>query len=287
MTRIIISLVPQILEHISKEIQERFPNLQVEPPMDHTRMKHYFDHVMGTVDDPYDLVVSGYPRAMLRALQAGNGEAYGNMPADLPEMRGELLEAGFAEPSPKLKVICLFQLVLVYGTVLEKPLTAWRDLCREDLANKVVIPPPDTPVPDFFQCLMENMAGDQAGMLLSRVRKRLYPWEINQAIAAGEYLAGLNIPLLAQKSQGGKVAMAWPQEGAAAQPTCAMLKKDAQQEAVDALYYLLSRQAQTYLSLVGEYCPVLSQAPLYEAMKQSGGKMWFAGWDQHLKMGDY
>jgi hypothetical protein len=287
MTKVFISLVPHILEHISLEIQKRFPSVQVEPPLDHTRMKHYFDNLMGTENDPYDLVVSGYPRAMMRALQPGYGDYYTEMPHDLPGMRKELVEVGLEEPSSKLKVICLFQLILVYNSALEQPVKAWRDLCRQDLRGKVVIPPPDTPVPDFFHCLMRNMAGDNARDLLETVNQRLYPWDINQALVNREYLAGLNIPLLAKQSHGGKVAMAWPQEGAAAQPTCAMLKKDAHEDALGVLHYLLSSEAQTYLSLTGEYCPVIPQAPLFEAMLQNQGRMWFAGWDAHLKLGDY
>lgn len=155
--------------------------------------------------------------------------------------------------------------VLAYNTTsVDKPLTSWNDLYREDLKGKMAMASPNysgaafltlaTIVDnddlgwDFYQSLQDNDVKFEQGN-----------GALANKVATGEYHAVSIVDFMAlnAKNEGSPVEVVWPEEGAVIIPTPVGIMKDTDvvEESKMVLDYLLSEDAQTMFKDQG-YIPV-------------------------------
>ena len=245
----------------------------------------YFSEKIAAKAHIPDLIVTPYPQALLYAFPPEACELFAPVPEDLPPMRPDLAQHGLAEPSPYLRVVTVFPLVLACHTASTPTPRSWRDLCDDRLRGSIVLPPDDTPVPAIYRHYMRHVYGDAAAPALEVASPGLNPQDINRAVDEGRYAVGVFIPAFGRSFRGGGACMVWPEDGALAIPLFAMLRRDASEDAVRLLRFLLSLEYQEFLSLSGLHIAVHPDAEYFEEMAAADGRLLWAGWDHQREIG--
>ncbi len=139
-------------------------------------------------------------------------------------------------------MVAAVTLMIIYHKRVDPPPQGWTDLCREDLAGEVVIPPYNTPAPALYVHCMGSLFGEKGKTAAARAHAKLFPQDINQYVDAGVYKAGMVFPALARTFRLGMARAVWLREGAVVIPLLAFLKHGAGKEAVRALHALFSEK---------------------------------------------
>jgi len=175
---------------------------------------------------------------------------------EISPMRPELVERGFADPSGCFIPLCFIPIVIIYNRTLPDPPTSWADLCDERWHGRI-----GAPFLDMFRRLMlvygnGLFAADAVAQLVANTVFEGMPLEINMWVDSGKLDIGIVGLPFSRASRGGNVAMCWPQEGAFCLPEVMLVKKDASRDALAVAKYLLSAEAQRYISDIGVLIPV-------------------------------
>ncbi len=139
-------------------------------------------------------------------------------------------------------MVAAVTLMIIYHKRVDPPPQGWTDLCREDLAGEVVIPPYNTPAPALYVHCMGSLFGEKGKTAAARAHAKLFPQDINQYVDAGVYKAGMVFPALARTFRLGMARAVWLREGAVVIPLLAFLKHGAGKEAVRALHALFRKK---------------------------------------------
>lgn len=279
-----LALPPNIARQVLSEIQTAFPDTALHPLQNHDEMADFFQTGFGKPELTADLTLTAYPSALARAVRYDH--VFAPMPPDLPVMRRELADAGLKEPFPFVRVAAAVTLMIIYHKSVDPPPEGWADLCREDLAGEVLIPPHNTPAPALYAHYLENLFGEKGKTAAARAHAKLFPQDINQYVDAGVYKAGMVFPAFARTFRLGMARAVWPREGAVVIPLLAFLKHGAGKEAVEVLHTLFSRKIQTIIAENGLFCPVLEKVPLFSEMQQNNAMLLWSGWDNYMALGD-
>jgi ABC-type Fe3+ transport system substrate-binding protein len=279
-----LALPPNIARQVLSEIQTAFPGAALHPPQNHDEMADFFQNRFGEPEKTADLTLTAYPSALARAVRYEH--VFATMPPDLPVMRRELMDTGLKEPFPFVRVAAAVTLMIIYHKSVDPSPEGWADLCREDLAGDVVIPPHNTPAPALYAHYLEKLVGEIGKKAAARAHAKLFPQDINKYVDAGVYKAGMVFPAFARTFRLGMAGAVWPKEGAVVIPLLAFLKKGAGKDAVRALHALFSRKNQTIIAENGLFCPVLEKVPLFSEMQHNNSRLLWSGWDDYMALGD-
>jgi ABC-type Fe3+ transport system substrate-binding protein len=279
-----LALPPNIARQVVAEIQTAFPGATLHPPQNHDEMADFFETGFGEPEKTADLTVTAYPSALSRA--ARYEHVFAPMPRDLPGMRRELTDAGLKEPFPFVRVAAAVTLMIIYHKSVAPPPQGWADLCREDLAGEVVIPPHNTPAPALYAHYLEKLFGEKGKNAAARADAKLFPQDINKYVDAGVYKAGMVFPAFARTFRLGMTRAVWPKEGAVVIPLLVFLKQGAGKDAAGVLHALFSQKIQTIIAENGLFCPVLEAVPLFSEMKDNNSMLLWSGWDNYMALGN-
>lgn len=283
--KIHLAIPPNIVRTAADEIRAAFPDAVVLPPQTHDEMDHFFGNVFGCPDDTADLTVTAYPSAYARVRNPAFHPEFDDMPADLPTMRPELADADLIEPCTRIKVIGVVPLLIIHHRDVVPAPKGWSDLCRKDIAERMVIPPVNTPAPAIYAAALTRLCGEKGKMAARAAHAGMLPQDINRAVDTGDYKAGMVFPAFARTFRRNGAKMVWPSEGAIPIPLAAFLKNNTPNTARDVLRYLVSAQFQTYLSRYGLFCPIRPDVPLFEEMHINRAGLLWPGWESYLELG--
>lgn len=285
MSSAFVVLPPNVVRKATSDLEKTLPGLNLVPHNTHGELDRYFADDFGTPYLTHDLTVTAYPAAVAPAKNIAGSGLFRPMPDHLPPMRPMLTDQGMAEPNAFIKVIAFVPLVYIHHKSLQPPLESWEDLCSPVLHGKVVCPPLDTPMPALSRAFLTELYGEKGLAAATAFRPEMYPLDINKAVDDGQYLAGLVIPSFGRTFRNNGGVMVWPSEGAVAIPLMAMLKKDAGDEALQALDYLLSEEFQDFLGNSGVLIPVREGASL-PPEAQPPRKIIWPGWEKLTNLGE-
>lgn len=280
--RLHLAIPPNIARHVISEIQSAFPDASIHPPQTHDEMDAFFKYQFGHPDHTADLTLTAYPSALSRAIETK--DIFAPMPEGLPEMREELLRVGLREPLPFFKVAAVVTMLIIHHESVVPPVEGWADLCRDDLAAGVVIPPHNTPAPMLYAYYMEKLCGEEGRRASALAQAKLFPQDINKTVDEGTYKAGMVFPAFARTFRLGNARAVWPKEGAIAIPLLAFLRKDAPDEAVDVLKIVFSSKIQTIIAENGLFCPVREGIALFSEMAAHDSRLIWSGWEDYIKL---
>jgi ABC-type Fe3+ transport system substrate-binding protein len=140
-------------------------------------------------------------------------------------------------------------------------------------------------MPALLRHYLEAHYGEKGKAAADALHAELYPLDINKEVDEGTYAVGLAIPAFGRTFRKNSARMIWPDEGAVAVPMMAFLRKDAQEGPRQVLEYLYSNEYQTYLSTTGLVCPVVSEAPPFEELKENDWRFLYSGWEAMTHVG--
>ncbi len=282
-TTLHLAIPPNIARQVLSEIQAAFPGASIRPPQNHDEMSDFFGNVFGNKEKTADLTLTAYPSALARA--ARHESVFAPIPQDLPGMRRELLDIGLKEPGPSFKVIAAVTMMIIHHSSVDPPPKGWADLCREDMAGQVVIPPHNTPAPALYAHYLERLCGENGKKAAACAQAKLFPQDINKTVDEGAYKAGMVFPAFARTFRLGMAKAVWPEEGAVVIPLLAFLKRGAGEEAVEVLRAFLSKEIQTIIAENGLFCPVREDVSLFDEMLHNGAGLMWSGWDNYMALG--
>ena len=281
---IYLAIAPNILRKTVQDLSRMDYGLDLIPPQTHQEMLD-FSIAFGRDGSVPGLTLCAYPQFLHNVMQCRSTGELAVLPDTLPPMRHELTALGMAEPSRHFRTICLVPFVIAASNAVVPPIEDWEDLCRPDIADRVAVPPDDTPMPALFDTMMRALCGQRAQRVIEARDTRFTPLDINKRIDAGEFLAGLNIPAFSRTYREGNGRFVWPRSGAWTVPLVATVRADAPPDAMRFMEYLLSNEYQTYLADTGGLVPVVEGIPWFREMADSGGTLLWPGWDTLLDMG--
>lgn len=279
-----LAVPPNIARQVLSEIQAAFPCASLHPPQNHDEMADFFCNIFGDEEKTADLTLTAYPSALARA--ARYEQVFAPMPPDLPAMRRELLDLGLREPGPRVRVVAAVTMMIIHHQSVDPAPKGWADLCREDLAGQVVIPPHNTPAPALYAHYLEKLCGEKGKKAAARAQARLLPQDINKTVDEGVYKAGMVFPAFARTFRLGMARAVWPEEGAVVIPLLAFLKRGAGEEAVSALRAFFSPKIQSIVADNGLFCPVIEGIPVFSEMLDNGSRLLWSGWDHYMALGE-
>ncbi len=284
MTDIQLAIPPNIVRKTTGDLKAMFPGIVVRPHQTHPEMEAFFADEFGKEDKTAHLTLTAYPSALARLAESGGDSVFAETPAGLPPMRPELARAGLREENLFYRVVAAITLVIVSNKRTRPFPEGWADLCHEDIRDRVVIPPEETPAPALYAYYMEKFMGPRGAEAASRVRKKMLPQDINNAVDTGQYMAGMVFPAFARTFRHGNAAMVWPKEGALTLPLLAFLKKDAPEQAREILKYILGKEYQSFLAGNGLFCSVRDDVDFFEEMIENQCRINWMGWPDYRGM---
>jgi ABC-type Fe3+ transport system substrate-binding protein len=279
-----LAIPPNIVRKTTHDLKIKFPEISIRPTQTHPEMAHFFANDFGNPEKTADLTLSAYPSSLVALGQAGENTIFAPMPASLPPMRPELAKAGLLEDNPCFRVAAVVTLIIISHRDTAPFPKGWADLCHENIKSQMAIPPDTTPAPALYAYYMEKFCGEQGREAATKANKTLLPQDINNAVDAGLYKAGMVFPAFARTFRQGDAAMVWPEEGALTLPLLAFLKKDAPPQAIQVLDYIFERNYQTFLAQSGLFCSVREDVAFFEEMKRNNGHFNWMGWPDYCAM---
>jgi len=279
-----LAIAPNILRKTVQDLSRLDLPLDLIPPQTHQEMLD-FSIQFGLDGNIPGLTLCAYPQYIYNLLRCQEQGKLTPLPDTLPPMRKELTAQGMAEPSRYFRVIAFVPFVIAAAKDIEPPITDWEDLCRPDICNAIAVPPHDTPLPDLFDTMMTANFGDKAAGAIAGKNTSYTPLDINKHVDAGDFLAGVSIPAFSKTYREGNGHMVWPQSGAWPVPLIATVHKDAPNDAMVFLNYLLSNNYQQYLAETGSLIPVVEGIPWFNEMAENGGRLQWPGWDALVSLG--
>lgn len=212
-----------------------------------------------------------------RDLMASSGH-YGSLTGIVPDMRPDIASKGFVDPTGLFTTVCVVPLVIIYNRHMHNPPGSWHDLLEPRFRGRIT-----APSPVILQKLMKfyatSLLGNKAETLFEGMVLDGLPVDVNKKVNEGVFDIGIVSLPFARASRDQNVSLCWPQEGAFVLPQVMMVKENACNEAYTVSSYLLSEQAQRYISDVGVMIPVNPHVPLPHEVEEHSISLYWHGWD--------
>lgn len=278
MADIHLAIPPNIVRKTADDLKQMFPGISVRPHQTHPEMDAFFSRDFGEPEKTADLTLTAYPAALANRRGEPGGGCFEAIPLNLPGQRRLLRDAGFTENTPYYRVVAVVTLVIIANRQTDPFPKTWADLCREDIRDRVVIPPGETPAPALYAYYMEKFHGEAGRLAAEKVNKTLLPQEINHGVDRGDYAAGMVFPAFARTFRNNGAAMVWPEEGALTLPLLAFLKKGAPHLAKEVLAHVMGLEYQTFLAQSGLFCSMREDVPLFDELENNRDRLNWMGW---------
>ncbi len=283
MTDVQLAVPPNIARGAMEALKSRFPGISIRPRQTHAEMDSFFLHDFGKPEHTADLTLTAYPAALasLAAMEVPE-EVFNPMPDTLPPLRSELAAFGLTEINPYYRVGCMVCFVpIVHKDVRPFP-ESWADLCREDIRDAVVLPPEVTPAPALYSYFQNKLNGEKGREAALRATKRLLPQEINLAVDAGDFKAGVLLSAFGRAFRYKNASMVWPREGALSLPLLVFVKKDAPEETFDVLETIFSQPFQEFLARDGGFISIRSDVDFFGEVAENHCHIQWMGWQDYI-----
>jgi ABC-type Fe3+ transport system substrate-binding protein len=211
-------------------------------------------------------------------IKSGNYECLQEL---FPEMRSDLKQLGFDDPTGYFKVICVVPLVFIYRRSLENPPKSWADLTSERWQGRIAASSPDILV-KLLRFYAKSILGEEAHRLIANVVFDGIPIDTNLKVDRGEIDIGI-VPLpFTRASREKNISMCWPEEGAINLPQVIIHKSGSFIKTYKISEFLLSEEVQRYISETGMIIPVHPDVPLPPEVEENGLNLYWKGWDWFL-----
>jgi hypothetical protein len=200
----------------------------------------------------------------------------------LPEMRPDLQQLGFDDPTGYLRVVCVVPIVLVHGRSVQDPPTTWADLPDERWKGKIGGSSLDIML-KLVRLYANSLFGGDAEQFIANLALDGIPIDTNLQVDRGEREVGI-VPLpFTQGARNKNIVVRWPKDGALCVPQVLIHKKGSFEETRQVSEYLLSDEVQRYLSETGNMIPVNPNAPLPPLVRANSLNLYWKGWDWFLE----
>jgi ABC-type Fe3+ transport system substrate-binding protein len=210
-----------------------------------------------------------------RMAQSGNFE---NLQGQLPEIRDELKQQSFEDPSGLFSLVCLVPLLMIHHKDLPDPPSSWAELAEEKWKGKITVSSLRI-VRRLLRFYMTQLLGDNAAKFFDNVDFEGAPIDTNLKVDSGKKEIGL-VPLpFARASRNKNFVMRWPEEGAVCVPQVIIHKKGSFEQTRHISEYLLSAEVQRYMAESGMVIPVHSEAALPPELLENNLHLCWQGWD--------
>jgi ABC-type Fe3+ transport system substrate-binding protein len=235
-------------------------------------------------DDIPELVVTHHVSIMKNRDAMASSGSYKAPEGVLPEMRDDLQEKGFVDPTGCFIPMCFVPLVLIYDKSIKPAPSSWADLLAKRWQGRIGSASTST----FTKLLKVNLKSligenvDQLGRLFDNVDLKGLPIKINLAVGDGDLDVGIAPLPFARASRTGNISMCWPKEGAFCALHVMIYKKDAHEDAIKIGRYLLSDEAQQLMSTPG-LIPVSPNVSLPEEAIENKLNFYWKGWDWFIE----
>ncbi len=203
---------------------------------------------------------------------------YETNPGRVSGMREELVTRGFEDPSGLFTTVCVVPVVLIYHREVQNPPVSWEDLLDPRWEGKIHVPSPVI-LKKLLTMYGLSLFQDRAERLFRNVVFDGLPIDVNQKVNAGIYDIGVVSLPFARASRAGNVTICWPREGALALPQVMIQKKGVEEQVLPVCRYLLSEEAQQYLSDIGCMVPVNPSIPVPREAEENNLTFYWKGWD--------
>ncbi|NLV26176.1 MAG: ABC transporter substrate-binding protein [Methanomicrobiales archaeon] len=124
-----------------------------------------------------------------------------------------------------------------------------------------------------------SLLGDKAEKLFESIVLDGLPIDVNKKVNEGIFDIGIVSLPFSRASRDQNVTLCWPEEGAFALPQVLIQKNGASEEALRVSNYLLSEDAQKFISDVGVMIPVNPVVPLPREVEENNMSLYWKGWD--------
>jgi ABC-type Fe3+ transport system substrate-binding protein len=196
----------------------------------------------------------------------------------VPDMREDVAAKGFIDPSGLFTPICVVPLVIIYNRHISNPPSSWHDLLDPRWKGKI-----NAPSLVILQKLMkfyaESLLGEEAETLFNSIVLDGLPIDVNKKVNEGIFDIGIVSLPFSRASRDQNVTLCGPEEGAFALPQVLIQKDGASKEALTVSNYLLSEDAQKFISDVGVMIPVNPVVPLPREVEDNNMSLYWKGWD--------
>ncbi len=275
-----LAVPPNIARKTADDLRKNFPQLDIRPHQTHAEMDDFFRREFGKPEQTADLTLTAYPWALSRLVAMDDpGQVFAPMPRTLPALRSDLAELGLAEINPYYRVTSLVCFVFIaHKDVSPFPLS-WADLCEEDICDAVAVPPEATPAFALYSYFQNKFNGRKGQEAAQRANTSLLPQEINLAVDAGKFKAGVLLSAFGRMFRHGNARTVWPKEGALALPLLAFIKKDVPQEVLNVLHTLFSPSFQHVLAGNGGLVPVHADVDFPSEVTENNCHIEWMGWE--------
>jgi len=235
-------------------------------------------------DDMPELVVTHHVSIMKNRDAMVSSGSYEAPKGVLPEMRDDLQEKGFVDPTGCFIPMCFVPLVLIYDRSIKPAPSSWEDLLEKRWQGRIGSASTST----FIKLLNVNLKSlfgervDQLNQLFDSMDLKGLPIKVNLAVGDGDLDVGIAPLPFARASRTGDISMCWPKEGAFCAIHVMIFKKDAHEDAIKIGRYLLSDEAQQLMSAPG-LIPVNPNVPLPEEAVENRLNFYWKGWDWFIE----
>jgi len=235
-------------------------------------------------DDIPELVVTHHVSIMKNRDAMASSGSYKAPERVLPEMRDDLQEKGFVDPTGCFIPMCFAPLVLIYDKSMKPVPSSWADLLAKRWQGRIGSASTST----FIKLLKVNLKSlfgervDQLEQLFDSMDLKGLPIKVNLAVGDGDLDVGIAPLPFARASRTGNISMCWPEEGAFCALHVMIYKKDAHEDAIKIGRYLLSDEAQQLMSALG-FIPVNPNVPLPEEAVENKLNFYWKGWDWFIE----
>jgi ABC-type Fe3+ transport system substrate-binding protein len=278
MKKIAISLPMPIVRPLTPKLQELATDTQLE-----------FRGLHQEEDDPLPLKGDDIPELIAthqisimknRDAMISSG-SYEALEGVLPEMRDDLKERGFIDPSGYFIPMCFVPIVLIYNRFIEPPPSTWMDLLEKQWEGGIGAAIPGM-VRRLLKANLKSLFGEKVDPLGDNMDFNGLPVDVNLAVDDGTLDVGI-LPLpFARSSRKENVSMCWPEEGAFCVPHVLIYKKGAHKDAIKIGRYLLSNKVQQFVSRSG-LIPVNPNVLLPEEAIENKLNFYWKGWDWFIE----
>ncbi len=212
-------------------------------------------------------------------ISSGHYKAPGKL---LPEMRPDLKEIGFDEPTGYFTPICLVPVVIIYNRLIDNPPLSWQDLTDQRWKGRIGASSPEI-LRKLLRFFVKALLGKEAESLISNVVFDGMPVDQNLKVDE-EALCTAIVPLpFTRASRNKNVTMRWPKEGAVCLPQVLIHKKGSLKQTLKISEYLLSDDVQRFISETGMMIPVNPDVSLPNEVKENNLNIFWKGWDWFIE----
>lgn len=212
-------------------------------------------------------------------ISSGHYETPGKM---LPEMRPDLKEIGFVEPTGYFTTICLVPVVIIYNRLIINPPLSWHDLTDQRWKGRIGASSPEI-LRKLLKFYAKALLGKDAEKLISNVVFDGMPVDQNLKVDEGSLDTAI-VPLpFTRASRNKNVTMCWPEEGAVCLPQVLIHKKGSLKQTLKISKYLLSENVQRFISETGMMIPVNPDAGPPPEVEKNNLNIFWKGWDWFIE----